>query len=181
MAPAIMGDGLFSFLSRRRFLKVGLGGAGVVLAGGGGVLGLRGCAPDVQGLRILSNQHYRTLLNLARTHLPHGGPFDVGAEDVDLARAFDNFLADEPQRNIDDLGSALTLIELGPMIFDHRLATFSNLEPPEQLAHWRRWLSSDTLLRRQAALAFRKFFNLVFFDTPQVWPHIGYNGPSYGG
>jgi len=24
----------------------------------------------------------------------------------------------------------------------------------------------------------RKFFNLVYFDHEQVWPHIGYPGPS---
>ena len=33
-------------------------------------------------------------------------------------------------------------------------------------------------LQRQAATAFRKFLSLVFFDTPEVWPHIGYPGPT---
>jgi hypothetical protein len=98
---------------------------------------------------------------------------------VELARAFDEFLAGEPAANVRDLERALTLIELGPLIFDRRLTTFSNLAPDEQLEHWQAWITSDTLLRRQAALAFRKFFNLVFFDQPGVWPHIGYGGPSY--
>jgi hypothetical protein len=34
------------------------------------------------------------------------------------------------------------------------------------------------VLRRQVSIAMRKFFNLVFFDRPEVWPYIGYPGPS---
>lgn len=169
---------LFAFMSRRRFLKIGLAGAGLVAAGGGGLLAMRGSAPEVKGLKVLSNQSYRTLANLARTHLPRGGPFEVGADDVDLARRFDAFLADEPKKNVRDVTRALLLIELGPVIFDLKLHTFSHLSPKERLKHWEEWMTSRLLIRRQAALAFRKFFGLVFYDRPETWPHIGYPGPS---
>lgn len=169
--------GLFSFISRRLWLKLSLGGVGALLGAGTGVLGLRGCASAVPDLRLLSDHGYRTFAAIARTHIPRGGPFELGADDFDIARLFDGFLADEPQQNIKDLQMALTLVELGPMIFEGRLATFSNLEPEEQLIHWKSWMTSDNATRRQVSLAFRKFISVVFFDQEEVWPHIGYPGP----
>ena len=182
--PSPGGNGPFGFLSRRRFLKLGLMGGGTLLAiGGGGVgglLALRGRAPKVAGLRILSSHEYRTLTNLARTHLPRGGAFDQGGEDAELARAFDDFLADEPPENIRDLKLALTLIEFGPVVFGGSLSTFSNLDDGARLEHWKGWIVSPRLLQRQAATAFRKFMSLVFYDRPAVWPHIHYPGPVMG-
>ncbi len=172
----------FGVVSRRRLLKISLGGGSLLLMGGAGsfyaLRTLRGSAPYVSGLRILTPHEYRTLTALAETHLPRGGPFNVGAGDFDLARIFDNYLADEPQENIRDIKRALLLVEYGPLYIDHRLATFSNLSPDERLRHWRSWMASDKLLRRQIALAFRKFLSMVFYDQEKVWPHIGYNGPS---
>ncbi len=171
------GDGPFAFLSRRAFLKAGLVGGGVVLGAGAGLWAIRGSAPDVSGLRVLSAHRYRTLTALAHTHLPGGGPFAQGADCSAIARAFDGFLADEPQENVRNLEAALTLLEFGPLLFDHRLTTFSNLSEAERLAHWQGWMVSERLLRRQVALAFRKFLSLVFYDQPSIWPAIGYPGP----
>lgn len=169
-------------LSRRRFLRWTLrglaGGAAVVGAAGTSLLALRGCAPDVQGLRVLSDHGYRTLASLARVVLPAGGAFPQGADDYDLARQFDGFLADEPEENIDDLSMALHLLEFGPVIYDLRLSTFSNLDESERLAHFQEWMAADSLTRRKVATAFRKFLFLVFFDHPDVWPHVGWGGPA---
>ena len=54
----------------------------------------------------------------------------------------------------------------------------AGLDPEERSAHWQSWGTSDDLLRRQVSIAMRKFFNLVFFDHEEVWPFIGYGGPS---
>ena len=104
-------------------------------------------------------------------------PLDSSA--MDLPRAFDDFLANEPEHNVKDLQRALLLLEFGPMVFERNLKTFSRLDVAERDAHWRQWAVSDNLLRRQVSLAMRKFFNLVYFDRPDVWPHIGYPGPSH--
>lgn len=165
-----------SIFSRRRFLGIALGAGGAVLMGGGGLWWLRGRAPAVTGLRCLSDHQYRTLRALALALFPREGGFPVGAEDMDLARAFDGFLADEPEWNRGDLGKGLFLLEYGPVIFEGRPVTFSNLPAAERLAHFERWAEAG-LLRRQLALALKRFLALVFYDRPEVWPHIGYEGP----
>jgi hypothetical protein len=172
-------DGLFSFLSRRRFLKVSLVAGGAILGvGGGGLLALRGRAPKVDGLRVLDAHEYRTLQSLVEVMLPKTEAIPIDATSMDLPRDFDDFLADEPEHNVNDLRKALVLIEFGPLAFDKKLTTFSRLDVAERAAHWQEWALSDNLLRRQVSIAMRKFFNLVYFDHEQVWPHIGYPGPS---
>lgn len=172
-------QGLFSFLSRRRFLKLGLVAGGTILgAGGAGILALRGRAPRVEGLRVLDAHEYRTLESLVAVMLPQTDAIPIDAAPMDLPRSFDGFLADEPEHNVKDLQKALLLIELGPLLFDKRLTTFSRLGAADRVEHWNAWAESDTLLRRQVSIAMRKFLNLVYFDHEQVWPHIGYPGPS---
>jgi len=164
-------------VTRRRLLKVALGAGGAVVAGGAGLLGLRGSAPQVRGLNVLSDQQYRTMSALATALIPEGGPFELGAQDVDLARAFDGYLTDEPKWAQDEAKTALTLLEYGPLVFERRLATFSNLPADERLAHYATWATSSLALRRQVAVGFRKFLSLVFYDSPAVWPNLRYEGP----
>jgi len=172
-------DGLFSFLSRRRFLKVSLVAGGAVLGvGGGGLLALRGSAPKVQGLRVLDAHEYRTLQSMVEVMLPKTDVIPIDSGSMDLPRAFDDFLANEPEYNVKDLQKALVLVEFGPLVFDKKITTFSRLEVDERTEHWNGWSVSDNLLRRQVSVAMRKFFNLVYFDREEVWPYIGYPGPS---
>lgn len=169
----------FSFLSRRRFLQWGFAGAALVAGAGGGLLALRGRAPAVSGLRVLSAHEYRTLCGIARAHLPRAGAFTQGADDFDLARRFDEFLADEPVENIKDLKLALGLFEYGPLWCERRVKTFSNLTEDEQTRHWERWVYHGSTLQRQIAAAFRKFLALAFYDNESVWAEIGYGGPAF--
>ena len=172
-------EGLFSFLSRRRFLKASLVAGGAILGvGGGGLLALRGHAPTIQGLSVLDAHEYRTLQSLVEVMLPSTEAIPIDPASMDLPRAFDAFLANEPKHNVEDLQRALMLIEFGPLLFDKKLTTFSRLEPADRAAHWKAWALSDSLVRRQVSIAMRKFFNLVYFDQESVWPHIGYPGPS---
>jgi hypothetical protein len=168
----------FRFLSRRRFLQMGIGGIGLTVAVGGGLFGLRGCAPPITGLRVLSAQEYRTLRAVARAHIPRGGGFASGAEDFDLARRFDAFLADEPAENVKNLKLAVALVEFGPLVYERRLATFSNLSEEQQASHWELWVYRGSPFQRQVAAAFRKFFALTFYDNERVWGEIGYGGPG---
>lgn len=166
-------------ITRRKVLWMGIGISATLLAGVGGLAVLRGSAPRVPGLRALSAQEYRTLAAVARTHLPAGGPIAPGADALHLARAFDTYLADEPDEVQADVRHALALLEFGPVLFERRAVTFSNLAAAEQLAHWKRWLESSSLMRRQIAWTLKKYLSLVFYDNPAVWPAIGYPGPSF--
>ena len=176
-SPAVSSAADFSFLSRRSLLKVSLGAGALLVMGGGGLAALRGRAARVPGLACLSDHEYRTLAALAQALFPRGGAFELGADDLDMARGFDTFLHDEPAWNQGDLKRALFLMEIGPVIFEGRLRTFSNLTPDERVAHFEAWTLSDMQLRRQVALAFRRFLSLAFYDQPKVWEHIGYEGP----
>ncbi|MBK7582556.1 MAG: hypothetical protein IPI67_20455 [Myxococcales bacterium] len=167
----------FGFLTRRRVLGMGLAGVSALVLGGG-VASLLGGAPPVERLLVLNPREYRTMDAIAKTLIPSGGPFDVGAERFDLARSFDGYLAGEPDENSEKLRRALLLFELGPLLFERRATIFSKLSAAEREQHYLAWASSDVLLRRQVAIAFRKFTALVFYDRAEVWPHIGYPGPS---
>ncbi|MBK7977108.1 MAG: hypothetical protein IPK07_28880 [Deltaproteobacteria bacterium] len=171
----------FSVLSRRRWLRLVLG-AGVAVAGGAGMVrGLRGPVPASPDLWVLSPREHATFAALARAVFPTAGSIPAGADQLDLAHAFDRFLADEPPWNQADLRKALLLLELGPLLFEHRLTTFPRLAPEAALRHFEDvWARGPSLLRRQVALAFRKFLALVYFDSEAVWPSIGYPGPSFG-
>jgi hypothetical protein len=165
-----------SVLSRRRALKYGLAALGTVVSGGaGGLVAIRGRAPSVPDLHCLGDHQYRTLTALAIALFPDGGAFAAGASTADLARVFDRFLEGEPPDRRSDLKRALTLLEYGPVLFERRLTTFSNLSPDERLRHFEGWATSDSLVRRQVALAFRKFLCIVFYDRPELWPDIGYS------
>ncbi|MEI8254935.1 MAG: hypothetical protein WCJ30_04605 [Deltaproteobacteria bacterium] len=173
-----MGEG-FSAVSRRRFLRVSLGVGGVVLMGSStAVLGLGGWARAVPGMRQLSDREYRTLAALAEAMFPHGGPFVFSAYSVDLARAFDRYLVDEPDYVRTDLSRALFLLEWGPVIDRKHARTFSRLREEQRLAFFRGWAEGEDETRRQVSVAFRKFLSMVFYDNPGVWPAIGYRGPS---
>jgi hypothetical protein len=168
----------FPKVTRRAVLKV-LAGAGAALLGSaGGLLVLRGHAPGVSGLRCLSDHQYRTLAALALTLFPEGGAFPIGAAGMDLARAFDGYLADQPDDERSDVKNALGLFEFGPVAYERRLVTFSNMPYAERLAHFDAWSASDDLVRRQIATGLRRFMCLVFYDHAEVWPHIGYRGIS---
>lgn len=169
----------FSVLPRRKALRILLGIGGAATATGGGLLALRGSAPEVAGLRCLGAHEHRTLTALATALFPDDGPF--ASSNADLPRTFDAFLEGEDEDRRADLKRALSLLEWGPLLFDRRLRTFSNLSADERLAHFERWSTSDSLLRRQVALAFRKFLSVVFYDRPEIWPHIGYVIAPLGG
>ncbi len=166
-------------VTRRRFLVLSGGAAALSLGAVGGVGWLRGTAPEVVGLKVLSAQQYRTMAAIARTHIPRGGAFPPGAEDFDLARMFDGYLADQPTADQREAGLAINLVEFGPVLFDHRAVTFSNLSADEQLTHWSAWGTAQMQTRREIFWSFSRFLGLTFYDQEAVWPHLAYAGPSF--
>ena len=165
-------------LSRRRFLWAGLGLVGGVALLGGGVFVARiPSVAEVSGLKVLSPREYAITAAIARTLFPEGGEYPAGADTFDLARSFDTFLADEPFENVRDLRRALQLVEVGPLLFGLSWTPFSGLSDEARAEHWSGWENSSLLMRRQVSLVFRKFFAMVFYDRPELWGELGYDGP----
>lgn len=167
--------------SRRRLLKLGLGAGGALLASGAGAWAwLRGGAPHVPGLRVLEPYEHRTLAAIVEVLFPAGSIEGVDVAALALPRLFDAFLEGEPEQNVSDLRDALTYLELGPLLLERRAARFSSLPVQEREAHFVSWMTSDDLVRRKIARAFRSFFDLVLYDHESVWPFIRYPGPAVG-
>ncbi len=174
------GDGRRLF-GRRRLLKAGLVLGGAVAGGAGGAWAwLKGTAPDVEGLRCLDDAEYRTLAKLVEVLFPSGASIEVDVGAMDLPRAVDGFLADEPADRQSDLRAALFLLEVAPVVDQHRATTFSRLGVSERDALFRQWMEGDDPLRRKITVAFRKLLGLLFYDREEVWPFLGYPGPSLG-
>lgn len=164
----------FGMLSRRGVLKAALASGGALALGGGGLVALRGSAPEVEGLRALSPHGYRTMKHLAAAAFPElRGP----TPRLDLARAFDAYLGDEPALSRKEAGQALLLLEYGPVVFQGSPKTFSHLEPDDALTHFSTWGTADSLVRRQVAIGLRRFLSLLFYDDASAWAAIGYDGP----
>jgi hypothetical protein len=166
--------------TRRRVLGAGL------LAGGGltgaaflGLSRLRGVAPAVPGLVVLSAAQHRTMTLVARTHVPPGGPFGWSAADVDVAGLFDRFLADQPEGEQREARIALDLVELGPLLFDRRWVTFAGLDDAGRLEHWRSWSVAPQASRRAIWWSLARFTGMSVYDQPGAWAHVGYGGPSF--
>lgn len=172
----------FERLTRRRLLKVGLVSAGVLAVGGATTtVWLRGCAGSVSGLRVLDAHQYLTLERLVEAMFTPDAGFGVDVAALELPRAFDAYLADEPDDVASDLRNALLLLEVGPVVDGHGATPFSRLPVAERQAFFESWMHGDDLTRRKITVALRKFFNLSLYDTPEMWAHIGYSGPSLGG
>ncbi|MBI5495791.1 MAG: hypothetical protein HY904_12270 [Deltaproteobacteria bacterium] len=165
-------------LFRRRAFLGACAGAGGLLFMGGALAWLRGSAPAVDGLLALTPQEHRTLVALCRALFPATPEFPHNADDADLARRFDLFLADEPPWNREDLKKALFLLEFSPVLA-FRVSTFSRLDEPARLLHFASWQRSRVLLLRQAAAGFLRILSLMFYDDRAAWPAIGYEGPIH--
>ncbi|MBI2373988.1 MAG: hypothetical protein HYV07_08320 [Deltaproteobacteria bacterium] len=99
----------------------------------------------------------------------------------ELARAFHEFVRDEPKARANEARQALLLLELGPVLFERRLTTFSRLAKSEREKHLVEvWMHGDSELLRRASIGLLRFFQLVYFDRADVWPSIGYPGPALG-
>lgn len=181
-------DGTPELIDRRRFVRILGGAAGLVGLFGVGLVGVEGTRAGLSGPSHLSPRLRRAFLALAETHFPatEDGPSD-GAASVDgrpggaasdLLDAFERYLAGAHPDDVRDLRRGLLLLEFGPLLFAGRLRTFSGSSPTQRLDHWRDWMESPVLLRRQVATAFRRFLATVYFDRPEVWPRIGYPGPQ---
>lgn len=168
----------FAYLTRRRFLRIGLASSAVVGGGAvGGALWLRGPRTEASGLEVLNAAELTTLASAVSATFGAAAPLDTAT----LTRSFDAFIANEPPANRRDLRRALQLIEASPVLMGGYRTTFSRLSPDDRAEWWASWPAHERIILRKVSLAFRKFFNLVLYGDPASWAHVGYPGPRRPG
>lgn len=164
-------------VTRRRFLELS--------AAGSAALGLSGLLPSgcatypspPSGLKVLNGKEYSVLKALAARLIPRGGAFPAGAEDVDVARLLDDFMAGEDEENQKQFKTALALFEHGPLFFSFTPGRFTDLSDEGKDDYIRGWATSRLGLRRTIYTAFKKATFMTFYAQSTAWPVIGYDGP----
>ncbi len=155
--------------SRRRFLQTGaLFGAASVL--GWQVWGRRPATFDVPAPRALPVARFATLITA----------FDVFLGDRDAAEAaaveLDLFLSGDGADQVAELSLALGLLEFAPGgFFDTR--RFSALDRDAAAAVLEPWATSSLAVRRQIHSALRKAARFIWFNRPETWAQLDYDGP----
>src|SRR5215472_9423984 len=168
-------------LSRRSVIKRGLLGGALLAAGGAGFLALRGGAevplpPD--GLLVFSPAQYAVLDAVARRMVrPRSGWATV--DQIAVARAADRIAARTEPSAQKELRQLLGLFEngLAGFLFGGRTRPFTRLDGAEQDRVLAEWRDSRIAVRRTGFTALRTLVLAAYYQSPTIWPAVGYGGP----
>ena len=158
-----------SELSRRRFLKY------AVLGGAGAAVHFRldyRAYPDWDGA-VLANWEAHVLRAAARALLPPAA--DEGAfEQVPLLA--DRYLRSFSPNLRRDLHLALATVEHGTTVLTARRSRMSDLDP-QSAEHYLATLHARGGLQRQLYRAVRDICMLAYYQQPETWDQLAYDGP----
>ena len=122
----------------------------------------------------LSASHRRALRALGDTLLPSTGPGDPAGGDV-VPAAVDELLAAMTPADLRRVGALLTF-------FDYSAVTrygrrFSALGTDRRRRYLEGWMTSRIAPRRMIYRALRSLCMNAYYQAPQVWPSLRYDGP----
>jgi hypothetical protein len=162
--------------TRRRLLKYGLGGAGLLAVGsaaGTFTLGYRLHKGEVA--IGLSKKEMCVVRALVQTLLPGEDGLPSGIE-VGVVQRIDEEIWSQSAEIADDLRAALHLLEHAAPAFGG-FFRFSKLSREKRVQVFDRFLKSSVDVVAQAAYAFKQMAHLFYYGHEKVWPLIGYDGP----
>lgn len=170
--------------NRRRFLQVGLLGAGVLALGGVGLALRPGAlrAPR-RPLRVLDATAFSVLAAVAERVAPGGTGADGArfppASEVLVAEKLDELLSTSDPAMATELTQALLLLEnaLAGLVLDGRPRAFTACTPDEQDVILEAWRTSRLQVRRQVYKALRGLCASTYYGSPEVFAAVGYPGP----
>src|SRR5215472_14273016 len=168
-------------LSRRSLLRRGVVGGALLAAGGAGFLALRGGASvalPADGLLVFTPAQFAVLDAVARRMVrPRAGWPTV--DQVGVARAADRIAARVEPSARKELQQLLGLFEngLAGLLFGGRTRPFTRLEGPEQDSVLAEWRDSRIAVRRTGYAALRTLMISAYYQSPSIWPAVGYGGP----
>ncbi len=122
----------------------------------------------------LTDQHHRVLRALGDTLLPSTGKGDVAGGDV-VPGAVEELLASLDPVDVKRVGALLLLFEYAALPGFRR--RFTKLDPARREAYVASWMTSRIAFRRVLYRAIRRLCTNAYYQAPEVWPSIGYDGP----
>ncbi len=168
-------------LSRRSLIKRGLLGGALLAAGGAGFLALRrgGAVPlPADGLLVFTPAQFAVLDAVAR-RMVRPRPGWPSVEEVGVARAADRIASRVEPSARKELQQLLGLFDnaLAGFLFGGRTRTFTRLDATEQDRVLAEWRDSGVAVRRTGYAALRTLVLAGYYQSPSIWPAVGYAGP----
>lgn len=169
-------------LRRRRFLKLGIGGAVALVVGGGAlhyfVLGYASLLDPTDRPTALSTKEFAIVKALVRALVPGDGPLPSG-DSLEIAQRVDEELWAASVEMRQELKAGLQLFEHGTVL--HGMGTrFTALDPAMQRAYVALLLDGGNDTLRQITSGLRQLVHLYYWGHPATWKAIGYDGPWVG-
>ncbi|MDQ3033898.1 MAG: gluconate 2-dehydrogenase subunit 3 family protein [Myxococcota bacterium] len=166
--------------SRRRWLRVGIGGSIALGVGGAlawNVSGYSVPARIASRLVALSPKEYLVVEAAASSILRRDADDLPTPEELDVALAIDDLVAQLDPANRADLRRLLHLLEHAlPMLGGH-VTRFTRLDQEGRDDVLRAMSESGTLLLRGGFSALKSLCAMAYFSSPRTWGAIGYDGP----
>jgi hypothetical protein len=171
-------------LNRRKFLKRGLVGGGLLALAGTLPFAFRTTAPGPRPrreLRLLTLDEYTVLAAVAARMAPGTGaaPAWPSAQAVDCAGKIDALLATVHPDVGSDFRRLLRLFEssfLGTFVAASP-RPFTRATPAEQDARIEAWRRSRLTVLRSGYQALKRLTHAAYYSSPEVYARIGYPGP----
>jgi hypothetical protein len=170
-------------LDRRRFLKRGLVGGGLLVCAGALPFAFRSTLrrPPRGPLRLLSADEYAVLAAAAARLVPGdgAGPRWPTAEAVDCAGKIDALLAQVHPDMGSDFRRLLRLFESGVVaaIVAGSPRPFTRASAADQDARLEAWRRSRFALLRSGYQAVKRLVQAAYYSSPETYALVGYPGP----
>ncbi|HZL19724.1 MAG TPA: gluconate 2-dehydrogenase subunit 3 family protein [Polyangia bacterium] len=172
-----------SGIDRRRFLKRGLAGGGLLIVAGALPFAIRSTRrwPPHAPLRLLSPDEYAVFAAAAARLVPGdgAGPRWPSADALDCAGKVDALMATVHPEIGKDFRRLLRLFESGLLgaVIAGSPRPFTRARAADQDARLEAWRRSRFGLLRSGYQAMKRLADATYYSSPEVYALVGYPGP----
>lgn len=164
-----------SGVSRRSFIKVGILGGAVLVAGYGATKQLGSYEAAPKKFKELTDKEYAVIQAMGDVFFPKGAAgTPLSGSEAQVADYIDNHLANLKPGNKTLTRALFAAIEHSTIVFGLTFKKFTQLSPQKQEEFLRGWETSGIYLRRQLAMSSKAIMAAAYFADPQVREHFGF-------
>jgi len=116
----------------------------------------------------------KTMLSLIGVTMPRSDDFHPDLTDY-ILDYIDGYLKYFPVHLKWGTILGMLLLELGPLIFNGKLKSFSKMNPAEQEKYVKSWINSRMQIRRELIKGIKGLVMVAYYSHPLVMGHIGYD------